>query len=133
MATRIRTIVFAPGTEPGQTGVIRPSLLWQPRLDAYQTSEALLVQIEAPGLSLDDIELHFQPGQLIVQGVRKRPQLGADARAAMVEIAYGPFQRVVPLPSDADGEHIEANYEAGILSVRVPRIQRGPQKISIAG
>ena len=44
-----------------------------------------------------------------------------------VEISYGAFRRVLPLPADADGNAIEAHYHSGILQIIVPRKRKSAQ------
>lgn len=131
MASRIRThIIYGPLA--GFGGAAFDSPAWQPRVDLYEMELALLIQIEAPGLAVDDLQLHFERGQLIVEGVRVRPPLHASARAALVEMNYGPFRRALALPDDADGDGIRATYEAGILQIHVPRAPRpAPRRVEI--
>ena len=133
MASRIRTHVYISPLS-SFSGAFSPldSALWQPRVDVYEMSDAFLVQIEAPGMNPDDIQLHFDSGRLIVEGVRTRPPLPSQARAALVEMNHGPFRRVVPIPIDAHENGIKANYENGILSVLVPRqTQNPPRRVPI--
>lgn len=134
MASHIRThLIF--GALPGfELAGSLEATFWQPRMDVYEIEDALLIQIEAPGLSLDDVELQFTPGELIVTGVRSRPPLPAPARASFVEMNYGPFRRRLKMPDDVRGDDISAKYEAGILLVTVPRHTRelpAPVRIAI--
>ncbi len=98
---------------------------WQPPIDIYELDDRILIQVEVPGLQMDDLELHFERGELRVEGVRARPPLPAPMRAARVEMLYGPFSRRIPLPDDARGDDIRATYDAGILQILVPRRVRG--------
>ena len=94
---------------------------WQPPIDIYELDDRILIQVEVPGLQMDDLELHFERGELRVEGVRSRPPLPSPMRAARVEMMYGPFSRHIPLPDDARGDDIRATYDAGILQILVPR------------
>jgi len=133
MASRIRTHVFiSPVSAFSNLLSAVEGPLWQPRVDVYEMEDAFLVQIEAPGMNIDDLELHFEPGRLIVEGVRVRPPLPSQARAALVEMNHGPFRRVVPIPTGAQEDAIKANYENGILSVLVPRKPKtAPRRVPI--
>lgn len=104
---------------------------WQPRVDVYQVEDALLIQVEAPGLHLDDLNLHFEPGELLVEGRRAQPALPAPAHAMLVEMSYGPFRRRILLPPNCDGDGIKATYEAGILQISVPTRKPENLKVSI--
>jgi len=96
---------------------------WQPRVDMYETAAGIIIQVEAAGLDEHQLRLHYEAGQLIVEGRRERPALPCQARCLQVETDYGPFRRVLPLPSDADGNAIEARYAAGLLVISVSRKQ----------
>ena len=133
MSSRIRThLVF------GSLPVLSDAVLsfdaptWQPSVDIYEMSDALLVQVEAPGLQLDDLNLSLDGDSLVVEGNRVRPPLPSAARVALVEMTYGRFRRVLPLPTDVDGEKIKATYDAGVLQIYIPRLKRpAPKRLVI--
>ena len=133
MSNRIRThLVF--GALPAMSDAVMSfdAPTWQPSVDIYEMADALLVQVEAPGLQLDDLELSIDGQKLIVEGHRVRPPLPSAARVALVEMTYGRFRRVLPLPADVDGDNIKATYEAGVLQIRVPRLSRpAPKRVPI--
>ena len=133
MASHIRTHLILSRLPGFETGSIEAPV-WQPRLDIYEMDDAILIQIEAPGLHLEDLDLQWTPGQLLVAGVRSRPPLPGPARAALVEMNYGAFRRRIPLPDDVRGDAISARYENGILLITAPRVEKevaAPVKISI--
>lgn len=104
---------------------------WKPRVDVYELADAVLIQVEAPGLRVEALQLSFEPGELLVEGTRERPALPDSARAALVEMNYGPFRRRFALPSDVNGDGIKATYEAGILQIVVPRQQVSPHLLDV--
>lgn len=133
MASRIRThlLLQALNGLENETSAWTVAA-WQPRVDVYEMSEAIVILVEAPGLKTDNLKLNFEPGELLIEGVRSRPELPVRARVALVEMNYGPFRRRFALPSDADGDGISASYDAGILQITVPRREkRAPQEISV--
>ena len=134
MSTRIRThLVF--GSLPVSDAVLAfDAPTWQPSVDIYEMSDALLVRVEAPGLQLEDLELSLDGTKLIIEGNRARQALPAPARVALVEMTYGRFRRVLPLPADVDGDNIQSRYEAGILQILIPRVPRpAPKRLEIQG
>ncbi len=133
MSTRIRThLVLGPMPVSGAV-LSFDAPTWQPSVDIYEMADALLVQVEAPGLSLDDLNLSLDGSKLIVEGNRVRPPLPSPARVALVEMTYGKFRRVLPLPADVDGDAIEATYDAGVLQIYIPRVPRpAPKRLKIS-
>jgi HSP20 family protein len=101
---------------------------WQPRVDVYEMTDSIVILVEAPGLQIEHLKLDFEPGELLVQGIRTRPPLPETARVALVEMQYGAFRRRFALPADADGDGISATYDAGILTVSVPRHEKKPKR-----
>jgi len=120
MASRIRTHLLLATSDFVPHGTLQTTA-WQPAVDIYELEDQLLVLVEIPGLNRDDLELHFERGELRIEGVRLRPPLPAPMRAARVEMFYGTFSRRVPLPDDAQGDHIRATYADGVLQILIPR------------
>lgn len=104
---------------------------WQPRVDIYQTDSEILIHIEAAGIKEENLSLHLENGQLVIQGQRERPPLPCPQHCVQVEISYGTFQRVLPLPADADAQSIRAVYQFGILQISVPRATKTSQNVKV--
>lgn len=131
MSTRIRThLVF--GSLPADAVLAFDAPTWQPLVDIYEMADAILIRVEAPGLQLEDLQLSLDGNKLIIEGNRARQPLPAPARVALVEMTYGRFRRILPLPSDVDGDSIQSVYEAGILQILIPRVPRqAPKRLEI--
>jgi HSP20 family protein len=128
MASRIQAHLLLGPISTFSTRTPFETTQWQPPVDIYELDDRLLIQVEVPGLQMDDLELHFERGELRVEGVRLRPPLPAPMRAARVEMIYGAFSRLIPLPDDARGDDIRASYDAGILQILVPRRANTPER-----
>lgn len=104
---------------------------WQPRVDVYQTEDEVLIHIEAAGIAEENLHLHLENGQLVIQGERERPPMPCPQHCVQVEISYGAFQRVLPLPVDADAQNIQAVYQSGILRISIPRKTKPAQNVKV--
>jgi HSP20 family molecular chaperone IbpA len=85
---------------PAEAGV------WQPNTDVYDGPDGLIVKVELGGVSCDLVQIYLQDRALVVEGVRRDPHSAeslAGVRLRQMEIEYGPFQRVIPLPYPVDG------------------------------
>lgn len=101
--------------------------VFHPSMDVVDEGRALRITLELPGMSREDVELTVDDGALTIQG-QKRTDASSDEKGCYrTERAYGYFQRVVPLPSNVASDGIEARFEKGVLSVRVPKTQESAQ------
>jgi HSP20 family protein len=106
--------------------------------DLRTDGDHYVLEIELPGVSLDEVQVYALGDALVVEG-QKRPHLLPDTRPAYerAERDYGAFRRVFDLPGPADLSKTEASLRAGMLCIRVPRIadRRGrprPIKVQLA-
>jgi HSP20 family protein len=105
---------------------------WAPPVDIYETDEALVFQVELPGVSKDEVSIEIHQNTLMLRGERKHAaQVPAD-RYHRTERAYGTFQRSFVLPTMVDQEHVHATYHDGILELRLPKSEAAkPKRIAI--
>jgi HSP20 family protein len=99
---------------------------FQPRLDVIDDGDALRIVAELPGLSREDLELEVVEDMLVLTGEKRIESKSDEKGCYRVERAFGQFQRAIPLPSGVDLERAEANFENGVLTVRVPKAANEP-------
>lgn len=107
---------------------------WQPNADIYQAGEALVIRMELAGISPDEITVIANHDTLLISGYRQDPE--ADRRQAyhQLEIHYGEFERVFPLPQPSHSLDISATYANGFLTIRAvpkPEEKVPPHRIRI--
>lgn len=67
----------------------------------------------------EDIDIELGDRELIISGeIRQREQTGTIHQAMR---RTGRFEYRMPLPGEADGDHIEATLRDGVLTVRIPK------------
>lgn len=106
---------------------------WAPRVDVYETLEGVLVTIEIPGVKREEIEIVLEEPYLRVQGVRHEPEAAGCMRWHQMEIAYGPFERILVLPQEIDYDAISATYGDGFLRLTLPRRPSAGRTVPIEG
>jgi HSP20 family protein len=94
---------------------------WVPRSDVRESSEGVSVTLEIPGVEREDIEIVIESNYLKVSGLREQPPIGGCVRWHQMEIAYGPFERVIALPFEPDPGRITATYREGFLRIEIGR------------
>jgi HSP20 family protein len=112
--------------------------VWTPRVDVYETAEAVVVKACAAGLQPTQIELTLSGDNrfLTLRGIRVEEDEDKPDRIRyhQLEIYYGPFERVIALPTELhlDRENLSATYSGGFLKVIIPKLQRSvPKKIRV--
>lgn len=95
---------------------------WTPAVDIKETESDLRVEVELPGLAPEDVEITAENGVLTIRG-EKRSERKEDeqSRYHVVERTYGSFMRTFQLPQGVDEEQIGADFDNGILSLRIPK------------
>jgi len=102
-------------------------------LDVYQTPDYYYIQSPIAGIKKEDLEVTVEEDTLIIKGERPKPEReGKITQHNYQECYWGPFMRTVSLSSDIDPSRVKAKLKNGVLTIKVPKINReGNQKISI--
>jgi HSP20 family protein len=102
-------------------------------MDAYRSGEEFVVAFDLPGVSPDAIELDVERNVLTVKAERRPVATGEHVEMQVAERPLGVFSRQLFLGDTLDAEHIDAAYEAGVLTLRIPIAEKAkPRKIAIA-
>jgi len=94
---------------------------WAPALDLTEQPDAFEVSLEVPGLAPEEIEVSYERGTLVVRGEKKAGHSESDGSLRRVERSYGAFSRAVRIGSPIEVEQIQARYQDGVLSIRLPK------------
>ena len=129
---RLFNTFFEPSghTNGGQNGTLRR---WIPAMDLVETSDDFVLRADLPGLTEDDVNIELEDNVLTVSGERKSEREERKKGYYRVERASGSFSRTLTLPDGVDPEGVQANFERGVLEVRIPKPeQRKPRKVTIS-
>jgi HSP20 family protein len=100
-------------------------------MDAYREGDQFVVCFDLPGVPADAIELDVERNVLTVKAER-RPHTGEQVEMQVAERPLGVFSRQLFLGDTLDTDHIDASYEAGVLTLRIPIAEKAkPRRISI--
>jgi HSP20 family protein len=110
--------------------VARPAAM---PMDAYRSGDDFVVHFDLPGIDPESIDLDVERNVLTVHAERRSPAPeGAEMIAA--ERPTGSFSRQLFLGQSLDTERIDASYDAGVLTLRIPVAEQAkPRKIQITG
>ena len=100
-------------------------------MDAYRHGEEFVVALDLPGVDADSIDLTVEQNVLTVHAER-RPIMEDDVERIVGERRYGSFSRQLFLGETLDTERLQADYDDGVLSIRIPVAKQAkPRKIEI--
>jgi len=104
-----------------------------PRMDIYETEKDVVAEVEMPGVDPKNINVEVRENHLKVEakGEEKKEEKGKGYYRKEVGMRY--FKRIVPLPAEVIGEKAEAEYTAGVLKVKIPKVKpkKEEKKITI--
>lgn len=105
---------------------------WAPRVDAMETADALLVNVELAGIDPATVETSLTGEYLEISGEAPEPAKVDGARWYRFERRFGGFRRRIQVPFPVDAENIEATFKHGLLSIRLPKKPEVlPRKIQV--
>ncbi len=108
---------------------------WVPAMDAWETENSFVVQLDLPGVTAEQVDLTFDRNTLSVRGTRsatiQAPETG-EIRVFFAERAPGSFSRTLRFPQYVESSRIEATFNNGVLTITVPKAEAAkPRKIEI--
>jgi len=109
---------------------------WVPAVDVSETAEELLLTAELPGMTHQDIELEVENNVLTLRGEKSevRREGEDNPKYHLWERRYGAFQRSFTLPRTVKPDAIEAEFQDGVLHVRLPKVAEAKsRRIAIKG
>lgn len=100
-------------------------------MDAWRAGDEFIVEFELPGVDPASIDLDVEERVLTIRAERKGT-VGDDTEMLAAERPRGNFSRQLMLDETLDTGKVEASYDAGVLTVRIPIAEKAkPRKIEI--
>jgi HSP20 family protein len=105
----------------------RPSAM---PMDAWREGDHFVVQFDLPGVDPGSIDLDVERNVVTVKA--ERPGRDPNTEMLAAERPRGVFSRQLVLGDNLDTEQIEANYDRGVLTLRIPVAEQAkPRKIAV--
>lgn len=105
---------------------------WIPVVDIFEEPEFLRITAEVPGVKPENVKILVEGNVLTIQGTKEQVAEAKTEKVHRYERAYGAFERTFTLPATVEAEHIKANYEMGVLTLTLPKIEKAkPRQITV--
>lgn len=103
-----------------------------PPMDISEDSANYVVKTEIPGMKAEDIKIDLTGRTLTLKGEKKQESETDDENWHRVERSYGSWLRRVEMPQAVDPEKIVAQYDDGVLTVRIAKADEvKPRQIEV--
>jgi HSP20 family protein len=102
--------------------------IWHERVrpiavDLYETDGSVVAKAALPGVNPDDVEVSVNDDLLTIKGETKHEEKDEGEHFLRRELSYGAFGRTLPLPTNVDAEKATAEYEGGVLTITLPKVE----------
>jgi HSP20 family protein len=103
-----------------------------PPVDIYEDEHHITLKMEVPGIDEKDIDVRIEDNTLTVHGERKIEKEEKEENFRRVERQYGSFTRSFTLPSSVDPGQVSADYEKGVLKIKLAKkAEAKPKQIKV--
>jgi HSP20 family protein len=104
-----------------------------PAVDVYEDEHNVSLKFEVPGIDEKDIDVRIENNTLTVHGERKFEKEEKEENFRRVERQYGSFTRSFTLPNTVDTESVSANYDKGVLKIKLAKkAEAKPKQIKVS-
>lgn len=116
---------FARGSQSRGTGA------WLLPMDAYITDDAIVIRADVPGITGDALDITLEGDTLTIRGEIER-ESAENRKYVLLERPTGKFERTLTINTPIDHDHVEANFENGVLTLTLPKAEAvKPRQISV--
>jgi len=95
--------------------------VWSPPVDILERGSEVVLKVDLPGVSQEEIDIRVEGSTLIIQGERRLIKDAPEENYIQIERPYGTFRRTFNIPRTIEQEEIKASYKDGVLRVVLPR------------
>jgi len=116
--------------QPEENGALTAA--WSPACDVFEDEDSIKIVSEIPGVKPEDVKISIENQMLTVRGEKRQVAEEKTERVHRYERTYGAFERSFALPNLVDADKIEAKYDAGVLTIALPKAERArPREIQV--
>lgn len=100
-------------------------------VDVYETGGDIVIRTAIAGIKTEDLDISIENDTVIIKGERKEMDEESGKNYFYQECYWGSFSREIILPAEVNAGRAEATMKNGILTIRIPKIEREMKKISV--
>ena len=93
-------------------------------IDVFQTEDDVVIQSTIAGVSDKDLDISVTNDMVTIKGARLPEQKIRSSDYYYQELYWGAFSRSIILPVDVDADNAKASMKNGILTIRLPKLDK---------
>jgi HSP20 family molecular chaperone IbpA len=97
-------------------------------IDVYQAPEEIIVESTIAGVNPEDLDIDISNESVTIRGKRIKEKKISDENYFYQECYWGKFSRSIILPQEVDAENATATLKNGVLTIRLPKLNRQKSK-----
>jgi HSP20 family protein len=95
------------------------NLKWEPPADVFDGDEAIIIEVDLPGIDQEDVALSLEDDVLMIEGKRRGVEL--PGIEVIQERGFGGFRRLIRLPANVESQNAYATLTSGVLRITIPK------------
>ena len=110
--------------------------IWKPAVELQDNGDNLTLKAEIPGVEAKDLDISVLRDAVVLRGEHRYENKTENKGFFRSEFRYGKFERVVGLPVAVQNDKVEANFNNGILTLTLPKVEEAKNrvfKVNLAG
>jgi len=97
-------------------------------IDVYQTPQEIVIKSAVAGVKPEDLDISIVNDMVTIKGKREQEETIKEEDYFYQECYWGRFSRSVILPSEIDSDRVSATLKNGILTIRMPKLDKAKIK-----
>ncbi|TSC78744.1 MAG: hypothetical protein G01um101429_700 [Parcubacteria group bacterium Gr01-1014_29] len=93
-------------------------------VDVYQTPTHVVVQAPMAGVKPDEVDVSINNDMITIRGKREHKKESESGDYYYRELYWGAFSRSILLPEEVDSDRAEASFKNGLLTIKMPKINK---------
>lgn len=93
-------------------------------VDVFQDDDHIIIQSTIAGVTAEDLDIAITNDMVTIKGQRQSEERVSPSNYFYQELYWGPFSRSIILPVDIDADNAKASMKNGILTIKLPKLER---------
>ncbi len=102
-------------------------------VDVFETNQEFVVLAAIAGVQIKDLDISVEKDMMVIKGDRTDPHEDPEKKFFAQECYWGPFSRKIVLPENIDTDAAKAEMNKGMLTIKIPKLdKKGKGQIEVS-